>query len=39
MSHARKLRVLVLLIALCSLFMIAYEGNFLLVADRGKYMY
>lgn len=35
MSHARKLRVLVLLIALCSLFMIAYEGNFLLVADRG----
>ena len=36
MSHARKLRLLFLLIAMCSVFIITYEGNFLLVSDRGK---
>ena len=39
MSHARKLRLLFLLIAMCSVFIITYEGNFLLVSDRGKCVY
>lgn len=36
MSHARKVRLLFLLVTISSVFLLAYEGNFLLVSDSGK---
>lgn len=35
MSHARKVRLLFLLVTISSVFLLAYEGNFLLVSDPG----
>ena len=39
LSHARKLRVLFLLIALSSFLIIVYEGSILMVSDHGKYYF
>ena len=39
LSHARKLRVLFLLIALSSFLIIVFEGSILMVSDHGKYYF
>ena len=39
LSHARKLRVLFLLIALSSVLIIVFEGSILMVSDHGKYYF
>ena len=39
LSHARKLRVLFLLIALSSFLIIVYEGSILMISDHGKYYF
>ena len=39
LSHARKLRVLILLIALSSFLIIVFEGSILMGSDHGKYYF
>jgi len=38
LNHGRKLRVLLLLIALCSVFLITYQGDVVWFSDRGEYI-